>query len=201
MILTGSEIRMAATDGRIHIDPFDGRSTKDGGRVGPNSYDLTLADKLIEYVPDAPVWRDSPHAEGFELHPLDMKKDNPVRRIEIPVFGFTLMPGKLYLGVTNERFGSKHFVPWIEGRSSSGRLGLGVHVTAGRGDLGYYGRWTLEITVPVPLTVYAGARVAQAVFFVPSGVCDELYEGKYGGADDDGWPQPSRMWRDFLEKQ
>lgn len=83
----------------------------------------------------------------YEDEVLDMKKDHAVRKIVIPEEGLLLEPHKLYLGRTNEFTKTEGFVPMLEGRSSTGRLGLFIHVTAGFGDVGFAGYWTLEIFV------------------------------------------------------
>ena len=74
-----------------------------------------------------------------------MKKDNPIRKINIPDDGLLLEPNKLYLGRTVEYTRTDKFIPMLEGRSSTGRLGLFIHVTAGFGDVGFAGYWTLEM--------------------------------------------------------
>lgn len=203
MILTGTQIVRMVREGRIRVDPFDDRSVEDGGMVGDTSLDLSLSDHLREYVPDAPAWRDSPCAEGFRLHPLDCAKDNPTRELWIPPEGLVLEPGRGYLGCTRESVGSAEFLPWLDGRSSVGRLFMQVHATAGKGNLGFgtlpgTGQWTLEITVTIPLVVYAGMRCCQVFFLSTEGPRDQLYRGKYGG-DVRGGPQPSRLWMDFMK--
>lgn len=122
MILSGKEIQKHIGK-EIIIEPFD------QSRVNPNSYNLTLHNELLVY----------------ENHELDMKKLNPTKRITIPEEGLVLEPNRLYLGRTNEFTKTEGFVPMLEGRSSTGRLGLFIHVTAGFGDVGFAGYWTLEI--------------------------------------------------------
>jgi dCTP deaminase len=131
MILSGQEIR-ARIGGDIRIDPFNPAS------LNPNSYNLTLHDELMVY----------------EEVVLDMAKANRVRRIPIPREGLVLSPNQLYLGRTVERTETHNLVPQIEGRSSVGRLGLFVHVTAGFGDVGFVGHWTLEMFAVQPVRIY-----------------------------------------------
>src|SRR5262245_45277339 len=107
MILTGEEIRKHLGSSII-IDPFD------PSQLNPNSVNLRLHSELLVY----------------EEVLLDMKRPSRVRRIEIPPDGLVLAPNQLYLGRTMERTETHNFVPMIEGRSSVGRLGLFVHVTA-----------------------------------------------------------------------
>ena len=122
MILSGDEI-LRNLDGNIIIDPFDERN------LNPNSYNLTLHNELITY----------------EEVVLDMRQPNRVRRIVIPEDGLVLGPNQLYLGRAVERTETHNLVPMIQGRSSVGRLGLSVDATAGFGDVGFSGFWTLEM--------------------------------------------------------
>lgn len=176
-MLTGPEIARQVEAGRITIDPYD------PAQLGPNSYDLRLHPHL--------VWYDVDPCGGV----LDAAEENPTFTTAIPPEGFVLWPGRLYLATTVERAGSDHYVPCIEGRSSVARLGVSVHVTAGFGDHGFDGQWTLEMTAVHPVRVYAGLRVCQ-VFF------DELtgerrpYRGRYAGQ---AGPQASRLFLDFRD--
>src|SRR5262245_23842318 len=116
MILSGHEIRRQL-GAKIKIDPFD------EANLNPNSYNLTLHNELMTY----------------EEVVLDMRKANRVRRLVIPDDGLVLSPNQLYLARTVERTETHGYVPMIEGRSSIGRLGLFVHITAGFGDVGFCG--------------------------------------------------------------
>lgn len=171
-ILTGDAIVAAYRAGNLVIDPFD------ESRVGPNSYDVTLSSELRVY-------------SGLTL---DMKKDNDSVLFVIPDEGLILYPGGLYLGSTVERVGSDHYVTYLDGRSSVGRLGIQIHCTAGRGDLAFTGRWTLEILVAKPVRVYAGVKIGQATFHTVEGTRSRLYKGKYVPIEG---AVPSRMWQDF----
>lgn len=109
---------------------------------------------------------------------LDLKAENATQTLEIPEDGLVLWPGILYLGRTIETIGSNAFVPIVEGRSSVGRLGVHVHVTAGFCDLGFRGTITLEIHVLHPIRVYPSLPICQAYFLEPRGEI-ELYKGRY----------------------
>ena len=160
MILSGLEIaRLAEIGEEIIIKPFD------AAKVGPNSYDLRLNNILQVYD----------LAQGGHL---DMKKDTPVREIIIPEEGFVLQPGQLYLGSTLEFTETKGYVPMLEGRSSIGRLGVSIHVTAGFGDVGFAGFWTLEIHTLHPVKIYPYERICQIYYHKIEG--DYVpYKGKY----------------------
>jgi dCTP deaminase len=170
LILTGPEITAAAHDGRLSISPFD------QAQVNPNSYNVRLGPTLLTY--NAPV--------------IDAHHPNPTRETTIDDTGFVLQPGELYLGHTLEEVGSDTFVPLLFGRSSVGRLGLFVEITAPIGDIGFHGQWTLMLSPVRPLRVYAGMKIGQIMFFVAVGPVD-LYSGKYQAATG---PQPSAYWRD-----
>lgn len=141
MILTGKEIQKRIGND-IVITPYSEK------QLNPNSYNLRLHEELLVYT---------------EL-PLDMKKPNPAEKLVIPESGLLLKPGILYLGRTLESTETHNLVPMLEGRSSIGRLGMLVHVTAGFGDVGFKGFWTLEISVIQPLIVYPGVEVCQIFY-------------------------------------
>lgn len=170
MILSGQEIRHRL-DTDIVIEPYD------ESRLNPNSYNLSLHNELMVY----------------EEVVLDMAKDNRVRRVEIPEEGLVLSPNQLYLGRTVEKTTTHNLVPQIEGRSSIGRLGLFVHVTAGFGDVGFSGYWTLEMFAVQPVRVYAGAAICQIFYHEITGEIDE-YSSKYQHNRD---IQPSLMFKEL----
>ena len=144
---THDKIMEAIQRGEIVIDPFDPKS------VGPNSVDVHLGNTLTFYVGDV----------------LDPYKDNESITVPIPEEGYVLQPNKLYLANTMEYTETHAAIPCYDGRSSFGRLGLFSHVTAGFGDIGFCGQWTLEIVVPQPLRIYPGLRIGQIYFHEPDG--------------------------------
>jgi dCTP deaminase len=172
MILSGKKIAEEREKGNIIIDPFDPK------RVGPNSYNLRLDKELAVY----------------EDKVLDMKKPLTVRKLEIPEEGLVLEPNQLYLGRTIEYTETKNFVPMLEGRSSIGRLGLSVHITAGFGDVGFRGFWTLEIFALLPIRLYAGVEICQVFYHEIAGPFDEYQSKKY---QDNRGLQPSMLYQDF----
>jgi dCTP deaminase len=170
MILSGQQIRQQLGKDII-IEPFNER------RLNPNSYNLALHDELIVY----------------EEVVLDLAKPNRVRRLTIPDEGLVLSPNQLYLGRTAERTETHNLVPMIEGRSSVGRLGLFVHVTAGFGDVGFCGYWTLEMFAVQPVRIYAGAAICQIFYHEIKGHITE-YCSKYQHNCD---IQPSLMFQEL----
>ena len=172
MILTGSQIKKEVIDGNLGISDFDEK------RLGPNSYNVRLDNKLLIYTGDV----------------LDMKKDNPYREIIIPEEGYVLQPGEAYLGKTIEVISAGNFVPMIEGRSSIGRLFINIHATAGFCDIGFNGYITLEISVTKPIRIYAGVEIGQMYYTTIYGEPTIKYKGKY---QDNNCIQTSRLYKDF----
>lgn len=173
MILSGLRIREEMELGRIQIEPFCEK------QLNPNSYNLRLAGELLRYT--TPV--------------LDVKRPNPYERILIPEEGLVLQPGVLYLGRTEEYTRTDGVVPMLEGRSSIGRLGLFVHVTAGFGDVGFSGFWTLEMQVVMPVRIYPGIEICQIYYHTLEGEYETYSSGKY---QNNKGIQPSLSWRDYV---
>ena len=171
MILSGKEIR-AQLGTNIVIDPFD------ESRLNPNSYNLTLHNELMVY----------------EEVILDMRKPSRVRRITIPPEGMVLQPNQLYLARTAERTETHNLVPMIEGRSSVGRLGLFVHVTAGFGDVGFCGYWTLEMFAVQSVRIYPGVPICQIFYHEIRGEFTEYCSDKYQNNTD---IQPSLLFTEL----
>ena len=177
MILTDLDILERMRLGSIVIDPFD------RFKLGSNSYDLSLSHLLLIYT---------------ELE-LDAARDNPYAIIEMPQDGYLLLPGQLYLGSTKEWTKSADTLPQLEGKSSIARLGISVHLTAGFGDIGFEGNWTLEITVVKPVRVYPGMPIAQIYYMLPHGAVQHPYVNKADAKYNKQGvtPVPSRMWKNF----
>ena len=171
MILSGKEIERHMGN-EIIIKPFN------KSQLNPNSYNLRLADELMIY----------------DLHELDMKKKNSGHLIKIPEEGYLLEPNKLYLARTMEDTKTECFVPMLEGRSSVGRLGLFIHVTAGFGDVGFSGYWTLEMFCVQPIRIYSGVEICQIYFHTVLGTADKYDSGKY---QNNKGIQTSLLYKDF----
>lgn len=172
MILSGLEIKKQVENKNIIIEPFNEEC------INPNSYNLRLHNELLVY----------------EDHVLDMKLPNKTKKIIIPEEGLILEPGKLYLGRTVEYTKTDKFVPMLEGRSSIGRLGLFIHVTAGFGDIGFSGFWTLEIHCIQPVKIYPGVEICQIYYHSIEGEYEKYSSGKY---QNNIGIQPSMLYKDF----
>src|SRR5262249_42758117 len=97
-------------------------------------------------------------------------------------------PGMLYLGATHERIGSRQYVMTLLGRSSIGRLGIFLNITADLGHLGSESCWTLEIRVVQAVRVYPRMKIGQVAFWLVEGE-GRHYRGRYY---DDDLPQPRK---------
>jgi dCTP deaminase len=175
MILSDSSILDAISTNDIVIDPYD-RSC-----LGTNSYDVHLSKFLACYVDEI----------------IDAKKHNKVNHFEIEEDGIVLRPGKTYLGSTIEYTETRKFVPFLEGKSSVGRLGIDIHATAGKGDVGFCNHWTLEISVSQPVRVYAGMPIGQLIYFNVEGDVEVDYSNKSSAKYNQRTPKPveSMMWK------
>lgn len=171
MILSGIEIRKHLGE-KIKISPYN------EAQLNPNSYNLTLHNELLVY--DNLI--------------LDMKKENTASTVILPEEGMVLLPGKLYLGRTVEYTETDAFVPMLEGRSSIGRLGLFVHITAGFGDVGFSGYWTLEMFCVQPIRIYPGVQICQIFYHSIEGDYELYKSGKY---QKNKGIQPSLLFKDF----
>lgn len=177
MILSDAEILNCVERGAIKIEPFRREA------LGSNSYDVHLGRYLAVY----------------EAEILDAKSHNTIRNFEIGPEGFVLQPNELYLGVTEEYTETHEHVPFLEGKSSVGRLGIDIHATAGKGDVGFSNHWTLEISVKKPVRVYASMPIGQLIYFEVQGGVINPYNKKVSAKYNARSPKPmeSMMWKNF----
>lgn len=175
MILSDQAILEEIERGSIVITPFK-RSA-----LGSNSYDVHLGKYLAIYEEDI----------------LDARHHNKIKHFEIPEEGYILQPGTLYLGVTKEYTETHRHIPFLEGKSSTGRLGIDIHATAGKGDVGFCNTWTLEISCVHPVRIYAGMPIGQLIYFEVQGQVATTYNtkesAKYTTRTDR--PVESMMWK------
>jgi len=178
MILSDKKILSAIEVGSIVIEPFRREC------LGTNSYDVHLGRYLAVYKDEI----------------LDAKKHNQIEEIVIPEEGYVVRPGILYLGVTEEYTETHNSVPFLEGKSSIGRLGIDIHATAGKGDVGVCNKWTLEISCIHPVRIYASMPIGQLIYFNVDGDIENYYNkkknAKYNQRSDK--PMESMMWKNFL---
>lgn len=171
MILTGPQIECAVEQGDIIIRPFRKH------QLAPNSYDFRLGNRCRVYTSKT----------------LDAANKNSTRTFTIPNGGIVLQPDRVHLVNTEETMGSTRYVPIIRGRSSVGRLGIFIDITADLIDLGSINQWTLQLHAIHPVRVYPGMLIGQVTFWKTFGR-RVLYEGKYKSLQS---PVPSLSYHDF----
>lgn len=152
MILTGKEIKRMRDSGSLTIEPFIEKN------LNPNSYNYRLGPRLG--VPDFTA-SDAPQ----------------FRFIDIPDDGYVIEPGTMYLGHTYEVLGSDTFAMSLIGRSSLGRLGLFLQVSANLGHTGSSHQWTLELVAVKKFRLYAGMRIGQISFWTNYGDVSPYTDG------------------------
>jgi len=148
MILTGSEIRRRVETGEIIISPFNPR------QLNPNSYNYRLGNEL----------RFREDSGGLVS-------------IQIPESGFVLSAHRTYLGHTHETLGSDKYAMSLIGRSSTGRLGLFLQVSADLGHTGSTHKWTLELVAAKRIILYPGMVIGQISFWLNSGTISHYRDG------------------------
>lgn len=175
MILSDLRIQEEINKGTILIEPFRADC------LGTNSYDVHLGKYLAVY----------------DNRTLDAKSHNTITEIVIPPEGIEIQPNTLYLGVTEEYTETHAHVPFLEGKSSTGRLGIDIHATAGKGDVGFCNTWTLEISCIQPVRIYAGMPIGQLIYFVVDGEVENLYNKKDNAKYTKRTlrPMESMMWK------
>jgi len=174
MILSDKQITEEIKKGHILIEPFKKEC------LGSNSYDVHLGRYLAVY----------------KSRILDARLHNEIEEILIPLDGYVLQPGTIYLGVTEEYTETHKHVPFLEGKSSVGRLGIDIHATAGKGDVGFCNTWTLEISCIQPVRVYAGMPIGQLIYFEVGDV-ENAYQHKRNAKYTERTMRPveSMMWK------
>jgi dCTP deaminase len=178
MILSDTRILEEIEKGTIKIEPYRPDC------LGSNSYDVHLGKWLAKYKDEV----------------LDAKKHNQIEHFEIPDEGFILQPHVFYLGVTEEYTETHAHVPFLEGKSSTGRLGIDIHATAGKGDVGFCGNWTLEISVKQPVRIYKGMPIGQLIYFPVEGEIAVSYSQKKNAkySHQHNMPVESMMWKNVF---
>lgn len=193
MQLTGPEIlkRMQTKNPDIIIEPFDMRCLGSNSydlhlantlRVYKHTVPMGMkpaieynGSRFLHSMEDWFVDKESYNL--YKTHPEYYDVRNPIRLIDptcakhhetidikIPETGLILSPEVGYLGATVEYTETRNLFPYIDGKSSVGRNFILNHHTAGRGDDGFCGEWTLEIRVLYPTVVYPNMRIGQIYY-------------------------------------
>jgi dCTP deaminase len=192
-ILSDKTIKKYLKEGKIGFEPL-----QDEKQIQPSSIDMRLGDefkvfKVIRkpYIDpndkeDIASYMEStvvPEGEAFIIHPNEFALATTLEYVKVP----------------------DDLVARVEGRSSMGRLGVTMHVTAGFIDPGFEGRITLEISNigSMPVALYPGQRVCQIVFETMTTPSELPYghperNSKYMGQTR---PESSRIKQDYELKK
>lgn len=189
-ILSDQDIRKCLEKGRIVIDPLEDPKRQ----IQPSSVDLRIGNefkgfRIIRKPCIDPL--DKSDIESY-MESFYIEKGKP----------FIIHPGEFALATTYERVElPDDLVARVEGRSSMGRLGITMHVTAGYIDPGFCGRITLEISNigKMPVALYTGQRVCQIVFETMTSASEQPYghperDSKYMGQQR---PETSKIKHDY----
>lgn len=168
MILTGTTIKTAITENtwqcNISVDKL---------HFNPNSVDCTLSPYIYTTLPNSEI--------------LDPIRSNPEEYFDLQhIEEYVLNPSQFILASVNEVFttnnpiNGKFFTQIFDGRSTVARMGILTHVSAGYGDYGFSGAFTLEVVnhSPFPIRLHAGMRIGQIYFCeIDSNAQDLVYKG------------------------
>ena len=192
-ILSDKTLKEYLKEGKIGFEPLT-----DEKQIQPSSIDMRLGDevKLFKVVrkpyidpkdpDDISTYMEStivPEGEAFIIHPNEFALATTLEYVKVP----------------------DDLVARVEGRSSMGRLGITMHVTAGFIDPGFEGNITLEISNigAMPVALYPGQRVCQIVFETMTSPSEMPYghpkrNSKYMGQTR---PESSRVKLDYELKK
>lgn len=183
MILSDTDINKAIARFEIQIEPYFAE------QINPASYDLTLAHEYR--IPDLITGQTLDCREVRENHTLLMRASPDENGHDY----ILLKPGDFILASTVEEVTlDNKTVARVEGKSSLGRLGLAIHVTAGFIDPGFAGTVTLEIANLSPWMIFLrpGQRIAQIAFEKTSSPVMKDYSQK-GHYQNQSGPTESRF--------
>jgi dCTP deaminase len=189
-ILSDQDIKKYLEEGKITIEPLE----DPGRQIQPSSVDLRIGNEF----------------KGFRI--IRKPCIDPLDKSDLESYmesfhmeqgeAFIIHPGEFALATTYEAVKlPDDLVARVEGRSSMGRLGITMHVTAGYIDPGFQGKITLEISNigKMPVALYTGQRVCQIVFETMTSPSERPYghpdrDSKYMGQDK---PVTSKIKQDY----
>lgn len=189
MILSDTDIKKALKSGDIIVKPFNSDS------IQPASIDLHLDKHFLIFDTQKNYVIDPKKPMDKMMKEIEIGKDEP----------FVLHPGEFALGMIYEETGvSASYVGRLEGKSSVGRMGLLIHITAGFLDPGNKLKMTLELhnAANMPILLYYRMPIAQMAFEQISTPSEHAYgsnkklNSKYFG---DTKPRASQMWKNFAK--
>jgi dCTP deaminase len=184
-ILSDKDIKEHLKSGKIVINPL----TNPKVQIQPSSVDLRIGREF----------------KGFRI--IRKPCIDPMDQSDLESYidegePFIIHPGEFALATTYETIKLPNdLVARVEGRSSMGRLGVTMHVTAGYIDPGFHGKITLEISNigKMPVALYTGQRVCQIVFETMTSPSEKPYghpdrDSKYMGQKS---PVTSKIKHDY----
>lgn len=187
MILSDKNIKEALARGDITIDPFDEKYLQ------PASVDLHLDKHFLIFDTKSNYVIDPKKPMDDMMNEITIDNDRPL----------VLHPGEFALGLIYEATGvSSKYVGRLEGKSSVGRMGMLIHVTAGFLDPGNTLKMTLELhnTANMPILLYYKMPIAQMAFEELSSECQKPYSKEMGSKYfGDTKPRASQMWKNFIK--
>jgi dCTP deaminase len=189
-ILSDKDIKEHLKSGKIVINPL----TNPEVQIQPSSVDLRIGSEFKGFR----IIR-KPCIDPMDQSDLDSYMESFYIDEGEP---FIIHPGEFALATTYETIKLPHdLVARVEGRSSMGRLGVTMHVTAGYIDPGFMGKITLEISNigKMPVALYTGQRVCQIVFETMTSPSERPYghperDSKYMGQKS---PVSSKIKHDY----
>ncbi len=185
MILSDCDIKKALKSGDIAIKPFNKKYLQ------PASVDLHLDKHFLVFDTKNNYVIDPKKPMDDIMTSITITENKP----------FVIHPGEFALGLILEETGvSSEYVGRLEGKSSVGRLGLLIHVTAGFLDPGNSLKMTLELhnTANMPILLYYKMPIAQMAFEKISSPCEKPYSKEIGSKYvGDILPKASQMWKNF----
>ncbi len=189
MILSDRDIKKAIMNREISIEPFDEKNLQ------PASVDLHLDKHFLVFDASSNIVIDPKKPVDDLMKEIVIDEKTP----------FVLHPKAFALAMISEITGvnSSH-VGRLEGKSSIGRLGLLIHITAGFLDPGNRLKLTLELhnTSNLPILLYYKMPIAQIAFEKLSSPCEKPYSEEMGGKYvGDMKPRASQMWKNFIHKE
>lgn len=178
-ILSDTDIKNYLNKGKIIIHPLEDPEIQ----IQPSSVDLRIGNEFKGFrIVRKPVIdpMDKGDLESY-MESFYLEEGEP----------FIIHPGEFALATTYETIKLPgDLVGRVEGRSSMGRLGITMHVTAGYIDPGFHGKITLEISNigKMPVALYTGQRVCQIVFETMTSPSEKPYghpdrDSKYMGQE------------------
>lgn len=170
MQLSDTDIIEELDTGELIIEPITNKDVQ----IQPASVDVRLGNTFLKQTRANTTSIDPLHDNPEEYMTEHTVEENDT---------YTIHPGDFVLGETRERFKIPDYLTGnVEGRSTIGRMGVLIHVTAGLLDPGWEGHITLEIANvgKVPMELSPDMRIGQVTFTENKSPCDRPYGEERG---------------------